>query len=226
MAALLAQCVCAVRSQTVTVINEIMATAAYTTASANVMAIEGAEGTVQAAIAAEQTALSQEFRKIAEWESKYNDYLKTAAGFAEMVEAGTKVYTESLRMFFNLFDMKKVVESNPEGAFSTALLNDLYLEVATQIVSVYTLLKSSVAKGGQENMLTGSERLELAWQLDDALVTLNHSLRKLILSVSYTNMLDVWNTATAGIVYETNGSIARKALERWGRRASAGLLPD
>lgn len=34
-------------------------------------------------------------------------------------------------------------------------MNNLYIETATELVSVFTLLNDAVAKGGTENMLTG-----------------------------------------------------------------------
>ena len=37
-------------------------------------------------------------------------------------------------------------------------MNNLYIETATELVSVFTLLNDAVAKGGKENMLTGAER--------------------------------------------------------------------
>ena len=98
-------------------------------------------------------------------------------------------------------------------------MNNLYIETATELVSVYTLLSDAVSKGGSENMLTGADRSKTLWALNDRLSSFQKKLSRLHLSIRYYTMTDVWNNATAGMIDRSNGEIANMALGRWRRAA-------
>jgi hypothetical protein len=103
-------------------------------------------------------------------------------------------------------------------------MNNLYIETATELVSVYTTLKDAIAKGGTENMLTGAERSKTLWELNDRLDAFNKKLNQLYLSIRYYTMMDVWENATAGMLDRTNAEIAQAALGRW-KRTSRIVTP-
>ena len=69
------------------------------------------------------------------------------------------------------------------------------------------------------NMMTGAERTQLLWELNDGLAELNRKLRALAVSIAYYNFKDVWNHATSGMIDKTHGDIAKDARERWRRSA-------
>jgi hypothetical protein len=96
-------------------------------------------------------------------------------------------------------------------------MNNLYLETATKLVSVYTLLKDAIAKGGKENMLTGAERSKTLWELNDRLGAFSRRLNQLQLSIKYYTMTDVWNSVTAVMLDKSHGEIASQAHARWVR---------
>ena len=98
-------------------------------------------------------------------------------------------------------------------------MNNLYIETATELVSVFNLLNDAVAKGGTENMLTGADRSKTLWALNDKLSAFQKKLNKLYLSIRYYTMSDVWNNVTAGMIDRSNGEIAPQALGRWRRAA-------
>jgi len=100
-------------------------------------------------------------------------------------------------------------------------MNNLYIETATELVTVYTLLRDAVATGGNENMLTGAERSETMWQLTDKLGSFNKKLNRLYLSIRYYTMADEWNNITAGMLDRRNGEIADEAYSRWRRAAKS-----
>ena len=100
-----------------------------------------------------------------------------------------------------------------------------YLKTARELVSVFTLLKDAVAKGGKENMLTGAERSKTLWALNDKLSAFSKKLHRLYLSIRYYTMTDVWNGVTAGMIDRSNGEIATQALSRW-RRAGRMTISD
>lgn len=173
----------------------------------------------QAETAALQGAIAAEFTQMKSWQDKYNDYLKTASGYASQLKAGTQLYNEGVRTFLNLTRLKNALTSNPQDIVASVSMNDLFIETATELVSVFTLLKEAVATGGKENMITCAERSKILWALDDRMAAFNRKLSKLSLSIRYYTMNDVWMDATAGMVQRSNGEIASAALGRW-KRAS------
>lgn len=171
-----------------------------------------------------QNTIAAEFTMIHSWEKKYNKYLKTAEGYASTLKACTRLYDDGVRVFINLCNLKKAITNNPQGIVATMSMNNLYIETATELVSVYTTLKDAIAKGGEENMLTGAERSKTLWALNDRLDAFNKRLNQLYLSIRYYNMMDVWDNATAGMLDRTNGEIAQAALGRW-KRVSRIVTP-
>ena len=171
-----------------------------------------------------QNTIAAEFTMIHSWEKKYNKYLKTAEGYASTLKACTSLYDDGVRVFINLCNLKKAITNNPQGIVATMSMNNLYIETATELVSVYTTLKDAIAKGGEENMLTGAERSKTLWSLNDRLDAFNRKLNQLYLSIRYYNMMDVWDNATAGMLDRTNGEIAQAALGRW-KRSSRVVTP-
>jgi hypothetical protein len=93
------------------------------------------------------------------------------------------------------------------------------METVTEMVSVFTLLKNAVAKGGEENMLTGSERSKTLWELEDKLSSFSHKLQLLYLSIRHYRMADVWNRVTAGMIERNKSDIALQSLSHWRRYA-------
>lgn len=169
--------------------------------------------------AALQGSMAAEFTMMKKWEQKYNSYLKTARGYADALKAGTSLYADGVETLRHLYEIRKAINANPTGIGATLAMNDLYLETTTEFIKTYRLLKVSIAKGGTDNMLTGSERTEMLWQLNDELARLNAKLRTLAISIAYHNFTDVWNQYTAGMVDKSHADIAHDAYDRW-RRAS------
>lgn len=170
--------------------------------------------------AALQNTMATEFMQIKKWEDKYSCYLQSAEGFASTLKAGTTLYHDGVHIFLALGHLRKAVCDNPQGLVSTAAMNDLYIETATELVSVFTLLNDAIAQGGTENMLTGAERAQTMWELEDKLGRFGRKLRQLYLSIRYYTMADVWNEYTAGIWYTDNAQIAHSAYSRWRRAAN------
>lgn len=166
-----------------------------------------------------QGTIAAEFTKIREWERKYNSYLKTADGYASSLKACTSLYNEGVQIFMNLCSIRKDLERNPQGIAATLSMNDLYMETATEMVSVYNALKDAIAMGGKENMLTGADRSKTLWALNDKMESFQKGLRQLHLSLRYYTMNDVWNSVSAGMIDRDNGEVARQALGRWKRCA-------
>ena len=100
-----------------------------------------------------QNSIAAEFNRIHEWQKQYNGYLKTVSGYASSLKACTHLYNDGVRIFLTLGKLGKAIKDNPQGIVASMGMNNLYIETATELVSVYTLLKDAVAKGGEENML-------------------------------------------------------------------------
>lgn len=167
-----------------------------------------------------QNSIAAEFNRIHKWEKQYNSYLKTASGYASSLKACTHLYNDGVRIFITLGQLGKAIRNNPQGIIAGMSMNNLYIETATELVSVFTLLNEAVAKGGNENMLTGAERSKTLWALNDKLSAFSRKLHLLYLSIRYYTLNDLWNNVTAGMLDRNNGEAARMAMSRW-RRAAA-----
>ena len=167
-----------------------------------------------------QNSIAAEFNRIHQWEKEYNSYLKTASGYASSLKACTHLYNDGVRIFLTLGKLGKAIKDNPQGIIAGMSMNNLYIETATELVSVFSLLNDAVAKGGTENMLTGAERSKTLWALNDKLSAFSRKLHLLYLSIRYYTLNDVWNNVTAGMLDRDNGEMARMAMNRW-RRAAA-----
>ena len=167
-----------------------------------------------------QNSIAAEFNRIHQWEKEYNSYLKTASGYASSLKACTHLYNDGVRIFLTLGKLGKAIKDNPQGIIAGMSMNNLYIETATELVSVFSLLNDAVAKGGKENMLTGAERSQTLWALNDKLSAFSRKLHLLYLSIQYYTLNDVWNNVTAGMIDRSNGEVAQLALNRW-RRAAA-----
>ena len=166
-----------------------------------------------------QNTIAAEFEQMRQWEKKYNSYLKTASGFASSLKACTHLYNDGVRIFISLCKLKKAISDNPQGIVAMSM-NNLYIETATELVTVFSLLRDAVAKGGKENMLTGAERSQTLWALNDKLSAFQKKLNLLYLSIRTYTMTDVWNNVTAGMLDRNNGEVARMAMNRWRRAAT------
>ena len=166
-----------------------------------------------------QNTIATEFTKIQEWEGKYTSYLQTASGFASTLKASATLYEDGVRIFITLGKLRKAIVSNPQGIVATMSMNNLYIETATELTSVYTLLREAISVGGKTNMLTGAERSQMLWALSDKLGSFSKKLHRLYLSIKYYTLTDVWNNISAGLIDRDNGTIAKDALRRWKRSA-------
>ena len=162
-----------------------------------------------------QNAMAGEFTKMAEWERQY----KMANGYASAIKAATHIYDDGVRILLTLNKLRQAATNNPQGIVATLDMNNLYMETVTEMVSVFTLLKNAVAKGGEQNMLTGSERSKTLWELEDKLSSFSHKLQLLYISIRHYRMADVWNRVTAGMIERDKGGIARQSLSHWRRYA-------
>lgn len=167
-----------------------------------------------------QNTIAAEFEQMRQWEKKYNSYLKTASGFASSLKACTHLYNDGVRIFISLCKLKKAISDNPQGIVAAMSMNNLYIETATELVTVFSLLRDAVAKGGKENMLTGAERSQTLWALNDQLSAFQKKLNLFYLSIRTYTMTDVWNNVTAGMLDRSNGEVARMAMNRWRRAAT------
>lgn len=163
---------------------------------------------LQGSIGAENTVMKN-------WEKKYNSYLKSVTGFASAVKAATSLYADGVETLRHLNELRKAVNYNPEGIGATFAMDNLYIETVNELIKIYYLLKESVAKGGEGNMLTGAARVELLWTIEDEMRELNRKLRQLAISIAFYDMADVWENMTDGLTFKGHGYIAGKALERW-----------
>ena len=171
-----------------------------------------------------QNAMAGEFTKMKQWEKDYNCYLKTATNYASALKAATRIYDDGVRILLTLGKLRKATSNNPQGIIATVSMNNLYMETTMEMLSVFTLLKNAVAKGGSTNMLTGAERSKTLWELEDKLSSFSHKLQLLYLSIRHYRMSDVWNRATVGMIERDKHDVAIQSLSHWKRYAKEVLL--
>lgn len=71
--------------------------------------------------------------------------MKTANGYASSLKACTHLYSDGVRIFITLGKLRKAINNNPQGIVTSMSMNNLYIETATELVSVYTLLREGIA---------------------------------------------------------------------------------
>lgn len=59
-----------------------------------------------------QNTIAAEFNQIHKWEKKYNNYLKTANGYASSLKACTHLYSDGVRIFITLGKLRKAINNN------------------------------------------------------------------------------------------------------------------
>ena len=165
-------------------------------------------------LAAVQGTMVGEATLMKKWEKQYNSYLTTTKGYAEKIAAACTLFQEGVQTLTYLWEIDQARKVNPQGVFASMSMNNLYMETAAEFTKTYRLLNKVVKKGGQENMLNGSERTLLLWKLSAELEQLNKKLRSLALSITVFNFEDVWNRAIAGKIEKTNGMLAEDARKR------------
>lgn len=87
----------------------------------------------QEEIAILQNSIAAEYTMMKKWEQKYNSYLKTAQGYGTSLKASMGIYSEGVRTLQYLWQIRKAIGQNPEGAFATFSMNNLYLETSSRV---------------------------------------------------------------------------------------------
>lgn len=174
----------------------------------------------QSATAVLQNTMSAQFTMIKGWQNKYNSYLIDVSGFASQIKAGCQLYHDGVRCLMNLYQVIDATNDNPGGVLASLNLNTLYLETTLELITVYNLLNNAIAKGGKANMLNGSERAAILWELSDKMSSLNKKLTQLERSIRIYTLSDLWQNATAGIIDVDKAEIANRAYSRWTRASN------
>lgn len=163
------------------------------------------------------TTQAGEMNSIASWEKKFSKYLQDARSYAQQAKAAYGVYSQIIRVMLNLSKLQRAVVYNPSGIAGTGLLTETFIHVADEVVLSLYLLKKVFGTGGENNMLTGKDRAQVWWDLNDNLERLNDNLYRMAYNIAYYSLVDVWKNMTQGMLQKTNGMIAKDALERWRR---------
>ena len=164
-----------------------------------------------------EDAIALEMNGIRQWQRKESEYLKDTQGFAQAIVAGSTLYTTAVKTLRNLNDLRRAAERNPQGIVTSAVMNNLYVEMLTELVKTYRMVNYAVKTGGSYNMLTGKERAEMLWLLVDRFEELNAKIHELTMSVYYWNFDLALFEITAAFGVHDMKSIADGAHERWKR---------
>ena len=168
-------------------------------------------------ILALQTAMNLQLNKIRKWGQEYNSYLETIAPFFKNVALVRNLYTQGAAIIQNAAMLTKCINMNPEGLAASVPLTNIYIEVATEFFITYKTFKDCIGKGGKDNMLNTTERLEMLWVLSDNMRVLNEKLRRMAMTIAFSNFKDAWDRLTEGIVPRDANYVANAAHRRWVR---------
>lgn len=155
----------------------------------------------------------QEMHTMKKWERNYINYLEKGYNFASTVLACSSLYADGIQTFINLMQLEKALSHNPQGPFATVSMTNIYVEVGTELIEIYKLIKIA-SSPNKYNLLTGAERSEILWYLSQKFTTLNRKLHKMALSIAMYTFQDVWNQATMGMASKSHGQLAKEAFGR------------
>lgn len=134
--------------------------AAVMTGTKKVMDQYNTQNTKLLEMTALQNTMALHFNAVKEWQRKQNAYLKVA-GYAEAVQAGSRLTAEGVRTIRDLMDLKKVMSRNPEGIAATLAMNNLYMETIVEFIKTYRMLKCVLmGKDGEEGPLVPMPAVE------------------------------------------------------------------
>lgn len=106
---------------------------------------------------------------------KVQQLLEISERLCLFAESLYHLYDDGVKIFITLAKLKTAIKNNPQGIVASMSMNNLYIETATELVSVFNLLNDAVANGGTENMLTGADRSKTLWALNDKLSAFQRS---------------------------------------------------
>lgn len=196
--------------------------AAVYTGEATLNSMLASQDGAKTAIITELSLMTKANYDIKKWERSYNQYLTSAGNFASAVIGASSIYAEGVRTLFNLTQVAKAVEHNPQGPFASIAMTDLYMQVGTEFIETYKLIKLA-EKTGVDGMSSGADRVKMIWYISKKLEMLNSKLHKLALSFAVYSFEDVWNQATAGMLQKDHGQLAQEAQRRMQRAALASI---
>ena len=91
-----------------------------------------------------QNSIGLQFNGIKTWEGKYNSYLKTARGYAEMLKAGSTLYLDAMVTLRTILEIKRAVKANPEGLAANLAMSNIYIETAMEFIKTFRMLKYTI----------------------------------------------------------------------------------
>ena len=97
-----------------------------------------------------------------------HSYLKSVNGYASSLKACTHLYDDGVKIFITLAKLKAAIKNNPQGIVASMSMNNLYIETATELVSVFNLLNDAVEWGNGE-YADRSRPFKTLWALNDKL---------------------------------------------------------
>lgn len=181
---------------------------------------------LQKTIALQTTINANQFH-IKEWERKYANYLKNVNGYASALKASCTIVEDAAKTFLSIQGVTSAIHDHgAEGIVSTAYMDDVFLDCIADLMSCCKIVKNVIAANpeggveGKDNMLTGRERTEILWMVEEKLASFNTHLHRLEFCIRYYRLIDIWNEYTAGM-YRNKAEIVNNSQERWARTMQA-----
>lgn len=170
----------------------------------------------QTAVFGELVILLGENTKMRKWEQNYVNYLESGGDIAKQVVAASGLLASGIETFLGLCELEKAISINKQGIIASGMMTNLYLETASELIETYNIIKvvADTTLTKKTHLLSGAERAEMIWQVQDQIKRLNSKLHQLAVSIACYSFEDVWNAATAGMLDKSHGTIAKEAMRR------------
>ena len=166
-------------------------------------------------IIGEQTAMNAMLTKVKDWGKEYNTYLATVTPFLKSISLTQNLYAQGAALIQNTILLTRVIEKHPEGMAAALPMTNLYIETAMAFLKTYTTFKKVITKGGSDNMLKASERVELLWIVADSMRELNKKMKDLAYAIAIYDFEDLWGYVTQGMIERDAKQHANDAFRRW-----------
>lgn len=133
----------------------------------------------QATVAAENLLIYAQLDSIRKYDRIMVGYLKKAHGVFNNIYQITECINLSEQIISGLNKCRQAAVEHPEGGVITALVSKHFSQIVTESTGLVGNISTLVTGGGESNMLTSAERLQLLYAINSRLHALNRLVNRL-----------------------------------------------
>lgn len=177
----------------------------------------------EAAMAAEtagQIWMEDSWRKTADIQRIYNDYLDTFRDIVVFAGQAYGFYLETEKLIRHFDELGRVIDAHPDGLFAGALSarrNQVYIDLLTNALEIVNDIRLVCMS---DSKMTEQQRVDMVFAIRPKLVRMNRQVMRLIRVVKYSTYTDILIEIELIQRQATDKSaITRACLARWKNHA-------